>query len=276
MKNELEMERIFSYAVALEQTGRQKNMIFFWQNIVYILNADKTVLLRFEATQDKSPEPVGFYASDYDSPIFEIEDGCIVFIQKGAEFDRRKKCRVPNQTFQEAEDLFYKFYDPDKFLYYASIQKDTLSLLNESLSHIEFVVKDKGVKIIQRDLYSGTIIELERKMVPDGFGLLTPDDVLPDILPTAGVRTSDFMALFSFNDKINLFLPNEPGYFLVEGVHNNMLGIVAGCLYDEMGYLLNLQEEKEDGRGKEQENGNSQQTPDRQNQGKITLRQRRC
>jgi hypothetical protein len=277
LKNEFEVEKIFAYAVALEQTGRQKNMIFGWQNIIYILNADKTVLLRLQTTKDAFPEPFGFFASDYDSPNFIIKDGGVEFIQRGTEFERTKKCRVPNQSFSDAEEMFFKFYQPDSFLYYITFHKESLSFLNESLSHIEFRVKDGKLTIIQRDIYSGTIIELNRKIELEGLGLVENEDVLPPgplcNMPIAGIRTNDFLALFNFNDKIKLYLPENPGYFIIEGIHNELIGIVSGCLYDELGTIRNLQE-VDDGR-KIKENGDGVPTIDRENKGKI-LQRRKC
>ena len=50
LRNELEVERVFTYGVALEQGGTQKNAVFCWENIIYIMNSDKTILLRFETS----------------------------------------------------------------------------------------------------------------------------------------------------------------------------------------------------------------------------------
>lgn len=271
MKNELEVERIFACAEALEKTGRQKNMCFCWEDVIYILNADKTVLLRFETTEKEFSQPISFFVSDYDSSAFSIEENKIVFIQKGIEFDRRKRCGVPLQTFEGVEDMFYKFYQPDKFLFHVSFNKESLELLNPLLSHIEFLVKDKEIKIVQRDIYSGTVIELQRKLTPTGLGLMEAEDNLPRYLPVVGMRTNDFFSLFNFNDKIKIYIPEQAGYFIVEGAHNNMLGVVSGCLYDEIGEIKDLQEE-ENGR-KIEEGGTSEPEVNSQNQGLI-LRKR--
>ncbi len=272
--NELDIERIFSYAQALEQSGRQKNMVFYWQNVIYIMNADKSILLRFDASQDTFPNPGGFYVSDYDSPNFVLGPDFINFIIRGTEFSRNKKCRIPNQSFVEVEDLFYKFYGNDSFTFPGSFtfHKDSLQLLNESLSHIEFQIKNKEIKIIQRDIYSGTIIELERKLKVEGLGLIVSEDDLPNYLPITGMRTNDFLALFNFNDKVKIHLPESPGFFLVEGMHNNMQGIVAGCLYDELGGHNELG--GKDGWEKSEE-WSSEQVVDRQTQGEVKLCQRR-
>ena len=272
-RQELEMERIFSYAVALEQLGRQKNSIFAWENIVYILNSDKTIALRFESSQNLFKTPIGFFANDYDSSAFTSEGNTIVFLQKGEEFMRKKKCRVPNQTFQDVEDLFYKFYNGNETPWKIAFHKSSLDLLNPDLSHVEFTAKDKAIRIIQRDIYAGTIILLERSLVPEGLGIVESEDNLPESIQPIGMRTGDFYSLFNFNDKIEIFFPEKQGFFLIEGAHNNMSGIVAGCLYDDVGVIEDLQEAKNGGR-KVKEERPSEQEIDRENPGKIVRRRK--
>jgi len=241
---ELEVERIFSYGVALEQSGNQKNSAFCWENVIYILNSDKTMILRFEATKNEFPEPIRFFLSDYDSPNFTADGNSITFLQKGEEFLRKKKCRIPTQTFQEVEELFYKFYDTEKMKWKIPFHKSSLDLLDENLSHIEFVTRGGEIKILQRDIYAGSLILLERKIEMEGLGLTEPEDVLPDSISPLGIRTGDFLALFNFNDKINIYFPEGCKYFMIDGLHNNMQAVVAGCIFDDCGGILDLQKEK--------------------------------
>lgn len=265
-------EKIFAYAEGLDRSGRQKNIIGCWGKTIYIVNADKTVLLRFELTEEKFPEPFAFYASDYDSPQFEVEDGAIVFIQTKANHTRKKRCKAPNQIPKDMEDLFYKFYVEDSFQYYATLNRDITDLLNESLSHIEFLVNDSNLTMVQRDIFSGTILEIEKTVSAYGFGLVKSQDELPDHLNTLGMRTNDLLTLFTFNDKIKLYIPDSQGYFVVEGQHGDLLGIVAGCLYDDIGKIKNLKE-PEDGR-KEQKIRSREPQINPTDQGQL-LRKRR-
>jgi len=273
MKNELEMERIFSYAVALEQSGRQKNSIHCWENIVYILNSDKTIALRFESSQNVFKNPVGFFANDYDSPNFTVEGSSIVFLQKGEEFLRKKKCRVPGQTFLDVETLFYKFYSGNDTPWKISFHKSSLDLLSSDLSHVEFTAKDSAISILQRDIYAGTLIKLERKLIPEGLGIVESEDNLPKSIPPIAMRTNDFFSLFNFNDKVDIFFPEKQRFFLVEGAHNKMTGIVAGCLYDDIGTIEDLQEASH-GREKSQV-GAGEQAVDRKDSGGQVLRRRK-
>jgi hypothetical protein len=273
MLNELEMERIFSYAVALEQLGRQKNTIHCWENVVYILNSDKTVALRFESSDNLFKNPVGFYANDYDSPNFTVEGSSIVFLQKGEEFLRKKKCRIPNQTFQEVEDLFYKFYNGKDTPWKISFHKESLDLLNPDLSHVEFMAKNGAINILQRDIYAGTIIKLERKLIPEGLGIVEAEDNLPESISPIGMRTGDFYSLFNFNDRVDIFFPEGGKFFLIEGAHNKMTGIVSGCLYDDIGTIEDLQEEKKNGREITEKRASVEEA-DRKDSGQVLRRRK--
>jgi hypothetical protein len=255
MINELEVERVFSYGVGLEQSGLQKNAAFCWENIIYLLNSDKTIILRFEASNNEFKEPIRFFLSDYDSPTFTMEGNSITFLQNGEEFLRKKRCRIPIQTFQEVEELFYKFFDSNKMKWRIPFHRSSLNLLDTALSHIEFVTKKGNIHILQRDIYAGALIELERKLVPEGLGLTEPEDVLPDSIAPMGMRTGDFLALFNFNDKVDIYFPEGLQYFMVNGLHNQMSGIVAGCLYDNVGVIKDLQEDDHGGKIKENRAG---------------------
>lgn len=271
MKVNEEKERIFSYACALDQSGRQKNIITGYENTIYVINADKTILLRFEVN-DTLPlkHPITFFANDYDSPDFNINNERIVFIQKGEEWVRSKICKAPNIAFFDIDAMFFKFYGEgiDDFPFFFTFPKLETELLDTNLSHMEFVVGNGEVSILQRDIFSGTIIELKKKKRGEGLGIVVHKDSLPEgTLPTIGMRTNDFLGMFYFNDRIKIHVPEEKGYFFIQGEHNSMLGIVAGCLYDDIGVIRNLQED-EDG-WKEQEKRDGIKEVNRENKGKV-------
>lgn len=234
-------ENVFTYARALDQEGRQKNIIFCFGNVIYILNDDRTIILKFPSTQEFKT-PVIFYANDYDSEEFEVRGDKIVFILRDGKFVREVFCRVPGMAFEDAEGLFNKFWDTELLGKSTMIfEKTSLSLLDENLSHIEFAVKDKEIIILQRDIYTGKLIKLKRMRV--GMNL-HQDAFLQDFGPL-GMRTNDFKALFSYDETIKIhFLPNEKKYFFVEGSVSSygMKGVVGGCLYDDLGTIYEFDE----------------------------------
>jgi len=276
IKNELELERIFSYAAALDESGRQKNAIWAWKNVIFILNHDKTIILRFEIQDEVFADPLGLYAADYSSSNFSFEGEFVIFYkdEKGG-WESKIIHKIPSGSFQEVEDLFYKFF-PDLINYpYISFHKEALELLDENLSHIEFKSIDNKLQIIQRDIYSGKTIILERPP-KTGLQLINYDDNVPNQLLPIGMRMNDFLSLFNFNDKVKIYFPIEENpmenignteYFIVEGTFCNMYGVVGGCLYDDIGTIQTIKE-KENG-WKEQENRNSEQKADRKNPGEI-------
>jgi hypothetical protein len=108
--------------------------------------------------------------------------------------------------------------------------KALLGMLEEDLSHLEFLGSERGVKIRQRNIYDGSMVEVTPSK--KGFGLKT--DTVKEFGPV-GIRTNDFLALFSFQDSIQItFLPPKFGFAYIRGDRFGMEGMVAYCSYDEM------------------------------------------
>jgi len=234
-------EYIFSHAVALNQSGRLKNEIFVHNRDVFILNSDNTVLLSFKlpSREPTFKNPIAFSANDYDSENFREENGKIIFTQKNvaAGIVRTKTCSGVNKCFGDVEAIFKKFYrfDSDKM---DSIRfvKNVLSSIEENLSHIEFSSENKRWKLIQRDIYTGSVIELRRD-AGKTLGMDDRDSIKRDFSPI-GIRTNDFVALFQFNEQVVFYFPpGADGYCLVSGDTYDMKGVLGTCVYDEMGTL---------------------------------------
>lgn len=227
------VENIFAYAVALQQSGRLKSTIYAYDRTIFIFNQDQTVLLKFLlGSQDKSFEKsVSFYANDYDSKNIEIDGGKICFVKKESDFERKKSCQVPKMEFAEIEDIFKSFSLTKKNK--IVINRDILSLLEESLSHIEFSSKKKKLRIIQRNIYTGSIIKITKS--GRGLGAFNLDDY-EDFFPV-GLRTNDFTALFTFADEFNFYFPSEAEYIWGEskGLKMKFQFVVSKCKYDELG-----------------------------------------
>jgi hypothetical protein len=267
-------EHIFSHAVALQQSGRLRNTIFVHKRDVYILNYDYTVILKFQLPS-KEPtfdHPVAFAANDYESSDFHEEDGMIIFKTKdsNAGLVRTKTCAGVELSFENAAEIFETHYGKmdDPKLSRFSFKKTGLSFLEENLSHLELKARDGKWLITQRDIYSGSVIEIEKFQK----GLGDVDDLSHDFGPI-GIRTNDFLALYNFNDSVMFHFPSKhTEVCLVKGDSYNMKGIIAGCLYDELGAIETIKE-KRDGR-KEQKNRRREQKADPA-VGEGTLRRRR-
>lgn len=249
-------EGIFAHAVALHQAGRLRSTIYAFKKVVYILNMDKTVLLRFELPVSEGfDNPIGFIANDYDSSDFYEEDGQIVFTIEAGGFERKKYCKTPGKTFDEVDKLF-KSYSVKSHTNEVLITKEALPNFNESLSHIEFESDGNRIIITMRDIYSGVVNIMKRSESGDGLLGLSPDTIKGSFGP-AGMRTNDFLALFSFNESVTVKFPTKPSidYFAISGPAFNMTGIISACLYDEMGTV----EKGENGGREKQKNRRSKQ-----------------
>jgi hypothetical protein len=237
------IEEIFSQAVALDQSGRLRNTIYADKREIYILNYDHTVLLRFRLRSHESPftEPISFKANDYDSNDFREEDGKIVFITEQNGFVRKKSCGRAEYTTAEVKDLFASYVRDSDNGEEVILNSKVISLLDQDLSHIEFIgEKGSTMKMIQRNIYSGGIIEIQEQ----GGGFFK-NELKNDFGPI-GIKTNDFISLFSFQDqdilKFRFPVRGKEDFITIKSMDTNkrdMIGVVACCLYDE---IIKIQE----------------------------------
>jgi hypothetical protein len=266
-----EVEAIFSYAVALEQSGRMKNTIFCGGEEIFIYNYDKTVLMRFAlpSLSLRFENEFSFKAEDYDGNKFFVEGDKIVFVRREAGFERKKICgtSIKELAFQEVKSLYEKYSVDLSLCSRVFLDKDILGLLEEGLSHIEFFVSSGKLNIVQRDIYSGNIIHIVKYDV-GGLGLhrRVEKDVLVEDFGPLGIRTDDFIALFNFHRRLCFYFPpsGSGGFCFVSGEGTTMTSIIAWCLYDDLGTINIPQEVVSNGREIE-ENRNSKQEIDRAN-----------
>lgn len=236
MKLSNRLEEIFSHAVALTQSGRLRSTVYCIGDKVFIMNQDQTVLIRFTLRKtDKIvfETPVSFYANDYDSKEVEEENGRICFIQNAAGFERIKSCKTPDTSPKDVRKIFHT-HDVEP-INTVLLHSDVLGLLDESLSHIEFSCEEGELNIVQRNIYSGSIVHIKRKQTG---GLMEIKDELEDFGPM-GLRTNDFIALFSFVDKLAFHFLPDTGFICVDSKETTMpmRALISKCKYDEMGTI---------------------------------------
>jgi hypothetical protein len=230
------VEQIFATAVALDQSGGLRNTIYALNNEVYIMNYDHTVLLRFRLRRSEGffDHPISFKANDYDSNEFEEKDGRIVFYSGNDGYKKKKVCGTTDLTPEQVKELFSEYIQEDSQAQSYLLSKDILELMDDSLSHVEFIGDKKNpLKMIQRNIYSGGIIEIEKKS--DGF---FKETLINDFGPVA-IKTQDFQALFQFQNQLKFSFPTngQEDLIVIRSVNNDkrdMAGIIACCLYDEI------------------------------------------
>lgn len=259
------IEGIFTQAVAMDNRG-VKNMIHCIGDNIYIVNFDYSMILRFSLRQSEArfEVPISFNANEYDSPQFTFEitpDGSkIVFRTVEKEFTRRKICHTKSVS-PNAEDIdklyqeLKKKAEQSQYLFYLSA--DCVPLLEEDLSHVEISVENSSLILRQRNIYTGTIVEVES----NEKGFFTVNRLPKEMLPIA-LKTKDFASLFNIQKSL-AFIPTEDFLFVKDPQKDDFDGVLALCKYD---MIINLYNGKkggdEDGR-KEQETGTSQQEADR-------------
>lgn len=217
---------MFSQAVALAQNGMMKSTIHVFKKNIFIQNMDNTILIFYQSPQE-FPEPFSFFANDYEGNVIRTEEGKIVFISHSDGMKRTKVCAAPKTKYED----IYKGWEKHKPNLSSSfiVTKKAASLLDDKLSHIELSKeKDSSLLLTQRDIYSGARIVVETN--PAGSQLM--DD---SAFNTIGIRTVDFQALFTFMDSLT-FYPQLNSNWIYFNMRN-MKGILATCIYDELGYL---------------------------------------
>lgn len=260
------IEGIFAQAVAMDNRGI-KNMIHCIGDNIYIVNFDYSMILRFSLRQSEArfEVPISFNANEYDSPQFTFEitpDGSeIVFRTVEKEFTRRKICytKSVSPTAEDIDKLYQelkKKAEQSQYLFYLS--SDCVPLLEEDLSHVEISVENSSLILRQRNIYTGTIVEVESN--EKGFFSVNK---LPKEMSPIALKTKDFTSLFNIQKSL-AFIPTEDFLAVKDPQKDDFDGVLALCKYDMIIDLYNKDKKEgdEDGR-KEQETGTSQQEVDR-------------
>ena len=135
--------------------------------------------------------------------LIQATEEQVVFKVIAGAYKREKTCQKPKNTFIDVMEMYMK-QEPVKD--YPVVMKDTIcSLLDDGLSHVEFHCDNGAFKIVQKDIYSGAKIEVEK--IQDG--MFAVPSKLPEKLPI-GMRTVDFKALFTFQDQMTFYFQDDP------------------------------------------------------------------
>jgi hypothetical protein len=242
-----------------------KNMIHCIDDNIYVVNFDYSMILRFSLRQSEArfEVPISFNANEYDSPQFTFEitpDGSkIVFRTVEKEFTRRKICytKSVSPTAEDIDRLYQelkKKAEQSQYLFYLSA--DCVPLLEEDLSHVEISVENSSLLLRQRNIYTGTIVEVESN--EKGFFTVNR---LPKEMPPIALKTKDFTSLFNIQKSL-AFIPTEDFLAVKDPQKDDFDGVLALCKYDMIIDLYNKKGGDEDGR-KEQEKGSGEQEADR-------------
>lgn len=238
------VENIFAHAVAMDNRGL-KNIIHCIGSNVFITNFDHSMILRFSLRKSEVhfESPISFNANEYDSSDFSFTQnehgGQIIFHTTSKEYTRKKICRTgaagPDaKTIAKIHRNLKQEAEKSKYLFYLS--DGCGSLLEEGLSHTEISVENSALILRQRNVYTGTMIEV----TPSRSGFLTVDN-LPKNMPPIAVKTKDFLSLFTIHKSL-AFIPAEDFIMVQDPKKEEFDGVMALCRYD---MVIDLYQDKE-------------------------------
>jgi hypothetical protein len=214
--------KLDSVVAAAIQFGRGAagDAIVAWKgDMVYCLSYDRTVCLQVRHVVPQREDEVSFRACDYEGPECGFKGKHVVFIlENGA----RVRVPRPPYTFNGLDALFTRLRPSELGGAALMIERDILPYLDDSLPHVEFRWDGSEARIIQRDIYSGKILDIERRPIEGA-----------QASPLA-MRTGDFMALFGLHSSYRFQHCGD--YFHVTNLHG-VEAVVGGCLYDDLGKL---------------------------------------
>ena len=241
MKVGARIESIFSYAVAMDNRGL-RNTIHCIGPRIYIVNFDHSMILRFSLRRNEIEfkSSISFNANDYDSPRFEVADGKIIFETSEGQYERKKICAPAGYDARDIQKMYREQYRTgikNDFLFYLS--RECCSLLEDQLSHTEISIEKGKLILRQRNIYTGTIIEV----TPKSSGLIE-EIKMPETFGPVGLKTKDFVSLFTLHDSLS-FIPAEDFIIVKDYKKQDFDGILAFCKYDEIIKLYNGDNENE-------------------------------
>lgn len=229
-------ELMFAQAVALAQSGRMKSHIHASGRVLYVANMDNTILMRFTPDMD-FPQPISFFANDYESPHIELSPEGLTFVTSKNGYTQRKTVGAPKTSFQDVEALWGKHVNTS--LYSLMIRKEIGQLLDSELSHVEFHKDKNTLALVQKNIYTGARVEV--RDAQSANGLISVHKFPPEFKPI-GIRTSDLLALFTFVDTLTFHPQDGKNWLFFRDDSGLISGVLSTCLYDELGYFAESSE----------------------------------
>jgi len=123
------------------------------------------------------------------------------------------------------------------------VSDDCVPLLEEGLSHTEIAVENSKLILRQRNVYTGTMVEITHKEDSAGFFSV---DKLPENLPPIALKTKDFTSLFVARKSLE-FVPTKDFVMVRDSRKDDFEGIIALCRYDMIIDLYDKSEGEKNG-----------------------------
>lgn len=218
------IDRLIAASLKLGR-GAAGDSILAWRGEdAYVLSYDRTICIHCWKMEEQTGE-VSFRVCDYECPKISTDGEWVTFHLA----DSKITVPAPVETFKGIAALFSRL-KPAKDNEHPKLILDRKILrnLSDDLPHVEFVWDGSDSKIIQRDIYTGKIVEIA--VVPHPHKI--------EQKPLA-IRSADIFTMFSLGNSFMVTACED--YFHLTDL-NKIEAIIGGCLYDDIG-KLNVKEE---------------------------------
>jgi len=235
----------------LRNGSQQDSIVLVKDRVAYVVNSERTMIMRIEL-DDAFPSEIRWRSADWEDGARSVETSgdTTVFRSSQTGAARTKSCPAPQVRCEEVDAAWGSISSTvaglSGFILVGSVLQNSL---NEDLSHVEFWNRDGQLSIKQRDLYGGTLIELDLNLMANDGAYLDIDRV--------AVRTKDFLGLFLIDG-----IGQQPVFrfgenvTLVEGT--TFQALLGNCIYDDMYSVGEISSGRQ-----EQEERPGEQGPDR-------------
>lgn len=208
---------IDSFVASLLRFGRGAggDSVVAWEGeVAYGLSYDRTVLVRAITDVVRVGEVV-FRATDYEGSEVKMEGDRVTFYPGSG-----VKVRVQRPAFswKGLHGLYERLWSEEGPG--VSLSRSDLKLLDESLPHVELVWDGSQIKLLQRDIYTGKVVEILKGRSGEARAKMA-------------IRTGDFWALMGMG--LLWDIRAADGYFCASTV--GVRAILGGCVYDDLGDL---------------------------------------
>ena len=201
--------------------------------VAYLVNAESTILVRYDGVTDSTSEQ-RWKCADWERGTVEMDGDQVVFRSESGGCSRSKRCSAPAITFGEVDEAWKTLSarvgpDVPKVTLTDALFKESKgrsAALDEGLSHVELWYVDGRVILKQRDLYSGSLIEVDVQSA-GGIGFFA-EELKP--FDRTAMRTRDLLALFLLEASLDFQLGDH--VMAVRG--SGFQAIVGNCVYDDM------------------------------------------
>lgn len=234
--------------------------------VAFVVNSDRTVLAKISGLVEAYDE-VGFVTTDFEGDSYRALKDRVTFVQRSGRFMREKTCSTPDLKFGDVEEAFERLVGEDEGKVTVRMESGVCKVLNQDLSHVELWAEQTGFRLLQRDMYSGSVIRITEARAEGPsvslFDLKSVEGVPKGRSVKVALRTKDLIGLlmaspnsvYSLGEKFCVVRDCDSGEFVA---------VISSCVYDNIFIDTTIEETEDERRRKEPKERKGEQEADRQ------------